>query len=180
MPQRVVAWTRTQLHAIETEDTAQAMLEWPNGALGTLHVSTDEAGPAFRLGILGTSGYLTIGRERLEFLRFASDMREFVARSSSSYSRPESHAVPVEVDDTADGHLCIHENLHDAILRDTPLIADGSEGRMSLELANAMIYSSYTETQVELPLDRGAYTALLEALKTGHLEGHRASFGREQ
>ena len=29
-PARVVAWTRTKLHAIETEDTVQAMLEWPD------------------------------------------------------------------------------------------------------------------------------------------------------
>ena len=36
---------------------------------------------------------------------------------------------------------------------------------MSLELANAIIYSSYTNQVVELPLDRAAYGALLAQLQ---------------
>jgi hypothetical protein len=48
------------------------------------------------------------------------------------------------------------------------LVADGAEGRMSLELANAMIYSSHTRDEVELPLDRQRYTALLEDLRARH------------
>ena len=40
LPARVVAWTRTILHEIEVEDTIQAMLEWDNGTLGSIHIST--------------------------------------------------------------------------------------------------------------------------------------------
>jgi len=47
-PSRVVAWNRTLYHEIETEDTSMAMLEWPNGALGMLFVSTAQAGEAER------------------------------------------------------------------------------------------------------------------------------------
>ena len=43
MPARVAAWTRTRIHPIETEDTVQAMFEWQNGAIGSLHVSTAES-----------------------------------------------------------------------------------------------------------------------------------------
>ena len=39
------------------------------------------------------------------------------------------------------------------------------EGRQSLELANAIIFSSYAERAVTLPLDRGAYDALLAELR---------------
>jgi hypothetical protein len=43
-----------------------------------------------------------------------------------------------------------------------PLVADGTEGRMSLELANAIILSSHTARAVDLPLDRTAYADLLD------------------
>ncbi len=36
---------------------------------------------------------------------------------------------------------------------------------MSLELANALIYSNYTHSEVILPLDRQRYTRLLENLR---------------
>ena len=49
LPSRVVAWNRTLLHAIETEDTSLAMLEWADGALGTLLVSTAQAETASTL-----------------------------------------------------------------------------------------------------------------------------------
>ena len=62
LPERVVAWTRTRLHPIETEDTAQAMLEWADGTLGSLHVSTAEAGRPERLGNRGHGGYFTARR----------------------------------------------------------------------------------------------------------------------
>ena len=60
MPARLVAWARTTLHPIETEDTVQAMFEWPGGAIGSLHVSTAESGQPERIEILGTSGRLEI------------------------------------------------------------------------------------------------------------------------
>ena len=49
-PERVVAWTRTKLHAIETEDTVQAMLEWPastteNGAKGEGAMAASASAP---------------------------------------------------------------------------------------------------------------------------------------
>ncbi|MEZ4584005.1 MAG: Gfo/Idh/MocA family oxidoreductase [Caldilineaceae bacterium] len=51
LPARLVAWTRTTMHDIETEDTVQTMMEWPDGAVGSLHVSTAESGQPERLEI---------------------------------------------------------------------------------------------------------------------------------
>src|SRR6266542_4282863 len=67
MPSRVVGWTRTRLQPIEAEDTAHAIMEWPDGALGTVHVSTAEADVGDRIEILGTAGQVTIGDGRLDF-----------------------------------------------------------------------------------------------------------------
>jgi predicted dehydrogenase len=172
MPSRVTAWTRTQLHQIEVEDTVQAMLEWPSGAWGSLHISTAEAGRPERLEILGTQGYLQIVQGGVTFQQFDMDVREFVVQSLQPFSAPGVRPVPVELGPGTGDHVAVYRNFHEAILHGAPLAADGAEGRMSLELANAMTYSSCTRSAVDLPLDRQKYAALLEDLKA-----HRRTAG---
>ena len=168
MPHQVVAWTRTLLHQIETEDTVQAMLEWPSGALGSLHISTAEAGRPSGIEILGTGGRLQLGPGELFFERFEPDVGEHIRYSSEPFSAPSVHPTLVEIEAGVGNHVSVYRNLHEAILQGAPVMADGVEGRMSLELANAMIYASYTQSEVELPLDRQQYAALLNDLRTNH------------
>lgn len=168
-PARIVAWTRTLLHPIETEDTVQAMIEWPNGAMGSLHASTAEAGTAQRLEIVGTNGCLQIGHGALTLQQAETDLCEFIAQCPERFAQPKLNPAPVELQPGKGDHVAIYRNFHDAILHGAPLMADGVEGRMSLELANAMIYSSYTHGEVALPLDRQKYAALFEDLKAHRL-----------
>jgi len=167
MPQRVVAWNRTLQHSIEVEDTSMAMLEWANGALGSIFFSTAEAGPR-RIEIVGTGGILNISEDgTLRFQRYEPTLREHILHS------PERFAAPAIIDETValghglGKHIEVYQDFHRAILDGTPVRADGAEGRMSLELANAIIYSSYTGSAVELPLDRAGYAALLADLQSG-------------
>ena len=51
-----------------------------------------------------------------------------------------------------------------AILHGTELIAHAEEGLNSVELANAMLYSSLTHSDVKLPLDGDAFWAKLQEL----------------
>lgn len=166
-PATVVAWTRTRLHAIETEDTVQAMLEWPGGALGSLHVSTAECGQPQRLEIVGTGGALQIGDGEITFEQAEVDMREFLAQCPDGFGEPARRTVAIELGPPGGEHCDVYRDLHEAIADDRPPMADGIEGRMSLELANAMIYSSYVHEEVTLPLDRAKYAAVLEALQAG-------------
>jgi hypothetical protein len=74
--------------------------------------------------------------------------------------------VPLEAG--GGNHADVYANFLSAIQNGAPLVADGSQGRLSLELANALIYSSHRSGQpVSLPLDRGAYSALLGELRAG-------------
>ncbi len=165
LPERVVAWTRTQLHDIETEDTVQAMLEWPGGATGSVHISTAEAGRPARLELLGTGGYLRIGEGELSFGRFNQNVMDFLAHNPDPFAAPALQSEPLPLPPGAGDHAAIYRNLHEAATQGAPVAADGTEGRMSLELANAMILSSFTRGEVELPLDRERYAALLARLK---------------
>jgi predicted dehydrogenase len=167
-PNRVAAWTRTQLHAIEAEDTAHAMLAWPSGAWGSLHTSTAEAGQPRRLEIAGTGGRMQLARDGLTFSKLDTDVREFIAHNPGPYAAPADHPVQVELEPGVGNHVSVYRNLHAAILDGAQVVADGTDGRMSLELANAMIYSSHIDGEVALPLDRQKYADLLADLKARH------------
>ena len=66
-------------------------------------------------------------------------------------------------------HRAIYANLVQAIRGHAALVADGVSARQPLELANALIYSSATSQQVELPLDRAAYADLLDRLRSAQI-----------
>ena len=70
-PASVWGWTRTLRHAIETEDTAQAMLVYPNGAPGYVEVSTLEAGMPPQMQIVGDQMALEFRGETLTIRRFS-------------------------------------------------------------------------------------------------------------
>jgi predicted dehydrogenase len=53
------------------------------------------------------------------------------------------------------------QNFVDAILDGKPLIAPAAEGLHSVELANAILMSSWTRSTIDLPIDASAYAALL-------------------
>ena len=165
-PARLVARTGTTLHAIETEDTALALLEWPDGALGTLRVSTAEAGEPERLEIVGTGGRLRLGLDTLALEAFEPDLREHIATSPELYVGPPLRPVPLELDPAGADHTAVYQDFHRAILGGAPPTSDGAEGRTSLELANAITYSGRTGRWADLPLDRAAYAALLDELRT--------------
>ena len=157
LPSRVHAWTRTNIQQIRTEDTVQAMLEWPNGAVGNFHTSTAETGKPFWFEIIATNGILRMDYGGATYQRFATDIRAHIAHSDQHYQGPAMEEVKLEIGEGDGNHLAVYQNFHNAILNGTPVSADGASASMSLELANAMIYSSYTGETVEMPLDRGKY-----------------------
>lgn len=165
LPKRLVGWARTTLHPIETEDTVQAMFEWSNGAIGSLHASTAESGQPERIEILGTAGRLEIVQGGLHFDRFDQDLREFFPTTEEIYSGPKQQPVEVSLPTSTGSHDDIYANLYAAIREGAPLLADGESARMSLEVANAITLSSRTGAPVQFPIDRAQYTALLAELQ---------------
>ena len=81
--------------------------------------------------------------------------------------RPEAEAADAGIEDEPEmhGHEAVYRDFHRAIREGGEPRCNGEEGRMSLELSNAMIYSGATGEAVDLPLDRAAYSELLERLQ---------------
>ena len=69
------------------------------------------------------------------------------------------------------GHEEIYRNLSRAVLGQEPLVASGRDAAKTLELANAIIYSSWTAEPVSLPIDRTAYASFLEARRSASGKG---------
>ena len=171
MPSEVYAWTPTIAHQITPEDTAQAMLKWDNGAIGSFHASTAEAGQPQRFEIIGTGGHLQINRGAVRFASFDTDVIEFLKTSDKAFASPEMQEEEIPLGDSKGTHADIHANFCDVILNGAALVADGPSSGRGLELANAMNFSNHTGQAVKFPLDRKQYGDLLAELQAKESAG---------
>jgi hypothetical protein len=95
---------------------------------------------------------------------FEEDLREYKVTSTNPYAAPRLQPYPVTLEEGQGNHIAVYQNFQAAILQEAPLEADGLQGSLELELANAITYSNYTHREVELPLDRQQYANLLAEL----------------
>jgi predicted dehydrogenase len=166
MPNKVWGWVRTRYQAMECEDTAQAMLEYPNGAPGYFTASTAEAGGQRRVEIIGERASVLMVGDQVTVQRFAPPLRDFIEHDPNFFSSPAitTETLDLAADDTQGNHYAIYRDLESAIALGRDPRCNGREARMSLELANAIILSSFTDQPVRLPVDRAAYHNLLVEL----------------
>ncbi|MGC8990518.1 MAG: Gfo/Idh/MocA family protein, partial [Verrucomicrobiia bacterium] len=126
--------------------------------------STGEAPGTNRLELAGTMGKLVLEHNRLTFTRNEIDMIKFSRTSKAGFARPDVWNIDIPFDNAPAQHATLTQNFVDAILDGAPLIAPGREGLHSVELANAMLFSSLVGQTITLPLDGGAYEAKLKEL----------------
>jgi predicted dehydrogenase len=170
MPARVDAEVQTARHDIAVEDHAVVHLEYGSGARGVLVASLNE--PAGREhfqfqceagGVVLTDGYdVKVARhERVGHL---------IEHSTDEFPPPvpwETVEVPRAASEWFDMLVDAHRDFAAAIEEGRRPITDGDTGILAVELANAIYLSSCTGTSVELPLERGAYPPVFEALTQG-------------
>ena len=151
-------------HNIEVEDNVTAYLEYPNGATGVFITSTGEAPGTNRLEICGEMGKVVLENNKLTFVRNEISMLQFSRASKAGFARPDVWNIEIPTDGAGAQHAEITQNFVDAILDGAPLLCPASEGMHSVELANAILYSSLIGKTVELPLDGVAYENRLNQL----------------
>ncbi len=153
-----------RFHQIEVEDSVTAYLEWPNGATGVFVSSTGEAPGANRFEIVGTRGTLVLENGKLMFTRNAADMIEFSRTAKTGFVKPDAKTEEVSFTNAAAPHAALMQNFVNAILDGETLIAPGADGIHSVELANAMVFSSLSKETVELPMSGAAWEKKLNQL----------------
>jgi predicted dehydrogenase len=165
MPARVRGFCQLgRFHNIEVEDDVTCYLEWANGATGVFLSSTGEAPGTNRFELIGTRGKVVLENNRLAFIRNETDMIEFSQTSKSGFAKPEVWQVEIPFENAQNPHAILMQNFTDAILDGTPLIAPGTDGMGSVELANVLLYSSLMNQTIELPMDSAAWEKKLQQL----------------
>jgi predicted dehydrogenase len=165
MPARVSGFCGLGVwHNIEVEDQVTAYLEYPDRCTGVFVTTTGEAPGTNRLEIAGDRGKIVYERGSLVFTRNLEPMIEFSRTCQASFARPPSEVEMIPIEGKGGQHVEALENFADAILTGAPLIAPAEEGIHSVELANAMLYSSLLGRPVEIPLDAAAYEQALMRL----------------
>ncbi len=144
---RVSAYCRRLVRNIEVEDTAVAILEFTNGALGVLEATTSVTpGYDCRLEIHGDAGTIKLQGEEIVAWDIEGEAQEAVEDEARGAA-----ADPTALD-TA-GHRRHVEDLCEAIIQDREPQIPGNEARKAVEVIKAIYLSSRQGgATVELPL----------------------------
>jgi len=164
-PTNIYGRIGTLYHHIEVEDIASAVILFENGAHGIVQVGTVDPIVTVRFEICGEKGkilYEDRGKE-VKYAVLERSLKDYVFGEARRV-KPEYEWKKIEVEKTSLGHEEIIRDFTLAILEDRePLIA-GEDGRVSLEMVNAIILSSFENQMVSLPIDRDAYENLLNKI----------------
>jgi len=172
MPKRVRAFcAEGKYHDIEVEDDVTAYMEYDNGATAVFITSTGDTPGSNRLEIQGEKGRIVIENGKLDFWSLKVGEREFCKTSKRSFAVPETWKCDIPLSDKNPQHAGVFNDFVNAILDGTKLLAEGREGIHSVELANAMYLSSWTDDFVDIPVDEDKYYELLqEKIKNSSFE----------
>ncbi len=168
MPERIRGFCDIgKRHNIEVEDEVTAFMEYPGGCTGLFVTSTGEAPGTNRLEIAGDRGKLVYENGQISYTRNEVSSTEFLNTCPESFARPPVWDIVIPVRGHGGEHAAVLSNFADAIRNGAPLIAPAEEGINSVELANAMLFSSLKGRPVDLPLDSAEYEAELQRLIAG-------------
>lgn len=149
-------------HNIEVEDDVTAYFELRNGATATFITSTGEAPGTNRLEVAAENGRIIAENGVLRFTRNRVPTAKFSRTTKEPFAAPPTEERVFTFENAGDQHVGIMRNFTHAILRGEKLIAPAAEGVNSVELANGILLSSWTNKAVELPLDSALYARWLK------------------
>ncbi len=151
-----------QFHDIEVEDNVTAYAEYENGATGLFVTSTGEAPGTNRFEIVGDRGKMVLENGQLRLWQTREPVSKFLRESKEGFATPECWKCEIPTGRPGEGHKGIMKDFVKAILTGSDLLGPGAEGINSLQLSNAMLLSSWTDSTVDLPVDEDAFYDLLQ------------------
>jgi len=167
-PQRIRAFCHLgKYHDIEVEDDVTAYLEYDSGMTGHFITTTGEHPGSNRLEISAERGRVVVEGDRVSWIRNTMETSAWSKVATGGFVGPDTWQVEIPTSGRGGQHVEIMQNFADAILHGKPQLAPAAEGVHSVELANAMLYSSFLNETVSLPLDGKAYAAHLRELIAG-------------
>ncbi|WP_371193794.1 Gfo/Idh/MocA family protein [Glaciecola sp. SC05] len=144
-------------HDIEVEDQVSAFFRYQNGATGGFIGSTGEAPGFNRFEIVGDKGALLFDDGQLSVIINSQSSVEFNQQTNDMFGIPLSETSVIRIEESVNQHAAVMNNFVQAILQGESLIAPAADGLASLDMANAMLLSTWTNQSVTLPLNRQVY-----------------------
>lgn len=149
-------------HQVEVEDNVTAYMAWENGTTATFVTSTGEAPGANRLEIAAENGRLTVtDGVKIHFQRNRQPMGKFCMEAEAAFAMPESWSMEIPAESSGGQHVEILQNFTNAILKGEKLLSPAEQGIHSVELANAILLSTWQDKTIELPMSSADYERLL-------------------
>jgi predicted dehydrogenase len=172
MPQRVQAhWYRAN-HAAEVEDEVVALLEWPNGARGTLSASLNDPAGRELIEVHGDRGAVQCHGYDVRHVTYES-AHHLTRTSAEEFPDITVEWEPVTVtrksSEWFDMMLDCHRDFLGAIRDGRPSSVPPAEGSRVIEFVNALYHSAARHEAVELPLSSSDYDETYERLCEGSL-----------
>ena len=158
MPERVRAFCRFgHYHDIEVEDDVTAYAEYENGATGVFITSTGEAPGTNRLEISADRGKVLLENGQLTFWRTKESASKFLKEWPNGFGSPEVWKGEIPYKENRQEHMAITQDWVQAIRTGSKLLSAGTEGINGVELANAMLLSTWIDDWVDIPVDEDLY-----------------------
>lgn len=143
----VFAFARTLARNIEVEDTAAAVIEFRNGALGVIEGTTSVyPGSPRRLEICGDKGTITLEEDSI--LSWNVQDGEVPGDIKIGHAGKSSANNPSAIN--LDGHILQISDMINALERQRRPLVDEYEGRKPIEIIMAVYESSRTGKRVDL------------------------------
>ncbi len=159
---------------IVVENDVTVVTQYPNGATGSFITCTHDPLGTDRLEIDLDNGKIVVeGSEKATVTRLnktedemnATMTMQEVSKLTSGNSAGAGDMFTVETFENTDGwgkqHITVMENFARHILEGEPLLAPGSDGINGVNLANAILLSSWLGKEVDNPVDEDLYLAEL-------------------
>jgi len=137
---------KTALHKIAAEDTLVAIVEFANGALGSLQATTSVfPGYPRRLELTGSEGTVIVEHDRLVAADLRTPPEDF--RSTGDDQNPSASSATVS---DVRGHRAALEDFISAIRTNGEPRCSGAEGRRSVALVEAIYQACVSGKRTEL------------------------------
>ena len=149
-------------HQIEVEDEVTAYFRYANGATGVFVGSTGEAPGVNRFDIIGDKGSLHFDSGQLTLKSNQQSTAQFNRQTDNMFGMPVCQTEVIEIPAKVNQHAVLMNNFIDAIVNGAALIAPAEDGLASLDMANAMLLSTWQQRVISLPLDRKCYQQALD------------------
>lgn len=172
MPDRIRSFVSFgKYYDIEVEDDVTAYFEYDNGVTGTYITSTGECPGTNRLEIACDMGRVIVEKNQIIFDRNVVSEREFNKNFKGVFGTPECWKCEIPVSGRGEQHVGILKDFVKVMNQGGELLAPGYEGIKGLTISNAIHYSAWTDSTVDVknfPHDK-FYDLLQEKIKESNV-----------